>query len=71
MSLSAIFVALLAWLLFRYLKDLWDLRDFPPGHPRLPIVGCLFSLSDDRVKDAKKLISKYGGIVGYVLGAQR
>ncbi len=71
LSLPFIFLTLLACLLLRHLKNLWELKHFPPGHPRLPVVGSLFFLTSEIVKDAEKLLPKYGSVIGYVLGAER
>ncbi len=71
-SLLLALLALAAYGFARYLWNLWQLRDFPPGPPRLPVVGCLFSLGGAMgsrlIIDSVQFIPKYGDLIGYVVG---
>ena len=66
---------LLCYILARHLLQLWELRGFPPGYPRLPIIGCALSVgaknAGDIMTDSTKLEAKYGSVIGYAIGVVR
>ena len=65
----AIVVAVVVWIL---LKHFYLSFRFPPGLPRLPVVGTIPFLNGETgsrvVLSSVKLIPKYGDVLGFFMG---
>jgi hypothetical protein len=65
-------IAILSLLIGLYLKIKYETRNFPPGLPSLPIVGCIpflkYRTGARNMMDSVNLIPKYGDLIGYVFG---
>ena len=70
MSLVVILLSLLiVWIVVKYLYDSYR---FPPGLPRLPLVGSFPFMNGEIgsrvILSSVKLIPKYGDVIGYFMG---